>query len=527
MGENLKKVEIDKSQIPMSRSTKIKLIVIALAITLVISTIFSLINIGNDKIYQNISIENFSVSGKTLDEAREEITKKIEEKEESNITLKSQDFETTISFSQLNVTRKTNEAVEKAYAIGRKSNIIINNYQILFTNFTQNNINIETTIDEEKLETILNEIESNLPNKKEESTYSIEDEILVIKKGKSGVVIDKERFKEKIEEIIKNLSDTENIIEIPLTEKEPEEINLKEIISEVKKESKNAYISENPVAVHAEEKGIDLAITEEEAEEILKEDKEEYEIPLKIIEPEITVSSLGEQAFVDKLATFTTNYDASNINRNNNLVLASEKLDGTVINPGETFSYNKTIGERTISAGFKKANAYAGGNVVLDVGGGICQLSSTLYNTALLANMEIVERHNHSFKTSYLDAGRDATVSWGALDFKFKNTRNYPIKIVATAGDGVVTVEIYGIKEDSDETVLIESKVTSVIEQEIEYKTDLTLAEGEEVVERYGENGCTSETYKTTLKNGVITSKTLISNDTYNALSKIIRKNSK
>ena len=274
-------------------------------------------------------------------------------------------------------------------------------------------------------------------------------------------------------------------------------------------------MSENPLEIHAEQSGIDLAISVDEIKDMLKEEKDEYIVPLKITEPTVTVASFGDKAFTDKLSTFSTNYDASNINRNNNLVLASEKLDGVIVNPGEEFSYNKTIGERTISAGFKEAKAYANGDVVLDVGGGICQLSSTLYNAVLLSNLDVIERHSHYFKTAYVSAGRDATVSWGTVDFKFKNTRKYPIKIQASAGDGVVNVSLFGIKQEDDLTVVIDSKETSVIERKVE-----TVNSGEAT--REGEDGCTSETYKTLLKNGIIVSKTLVSRDTYNALSKKI-----
>ena len=103
------------------------------------------------------------------------------------------------------------------------------------------------------------------------------------------------------------------------------------------------------------------------------------------------------------------------------------------------------------------------------MGGGICQLSSTLYNAALLTNLDITERHNHYFLTSYVPAGRDATVSWGSVDFKFKNNRKYPIKIESKVEDGVATVSIYGIKQDDDNTVLIDSKVTSIIPKKVEY----------------------------------------------------------
>lgn len=523
--ENLKKVKLDEKDIPMSKKTKIKIALVLLAIFFIISISFSLANINNEQIHKNIKISGINVSGKTSDEASEEVNKKIREKELNNITLKQGDFENPVSFSQLNVTRGVQEAVNKAYGVGRNRNIFLNDYNIISTAFMKRNIKIETTIDETALNNIIDDTEKKLPNAKEESTYSVEGETLVIKKGKTGNVIKKDELKSKIENSVKDLQTTENTIEIPVEEVNPAPIDFDKILSKIKKEPQDAYISENPLKVHAEEKGVDLAISVDEAKKILEEDKEECEIPLKITEPNITVASLGEKAFTDKLSTFTTNYDASNVNRNNNLVLASEKLNETIVNPGETFSYNQTIGERTIAAGFKEANAYAGGKVVLDVGGGICQLSSTLYNSVLLANLEVVERHNHTFQSSYVSAGRDATVSWGSLDFKFKNNRNYPVKIVSKTGDGVVTVDIYGIKEDTDETVLVESKVTSIIERKTEYKTDKTLTKGAEIVEREGEDGCTSETYKTTLKNGVVTSKTLISKDTYSALSKIIRKN--
>lgn len=110
--------------------------------------------------------------------------------------------------------------------------------------------------------------------------------------------------------------------------------------------------------------------------------------------------------------------------------------------PGQSFSYNQTVGKRTIAAGFKVAGVYANGEVTEGVGGGICQVSSTLYNSVLLSNLEVVERHNHSFNPGYVPAGQDATVSWGGPDFKFKNNRSYPVRIVASVSGGTITVQI-------------------------------------------------------------------------------------
>lgn len=504
---------------------KILLIIISIIILAIFSVIFSIINMGNDKIYSNIKIQNVTVSGKTQKQVNEELNKKYNEKKISGIKLSHGDYETTISYDQLGIRANIGEAVTKAYSIGRNGNIITNNYNILLRFFIKTNIDINFVINEETIDKVIEDVESKLPDVWIDNSYYIEGDKLIITKGKNGVKVNKNKLRENIITKIKDFEDTNNIIEIPTEEVEIEEIDIEKIANEIKSEPKDAYLSENPLEVHADEDGISLAISIEEAKEILKEEKEEYEIPLKITKANVKVSDLGEDAFPNLLGSCTTNYDASNINRNNNLKLASEKINEKIVNPGETFSYNQTVGQRTIDAGFKEAKAYANGKVVLDVGGGVCQLSSTLYNAALLSNLEIIERRSHYFKTSYLPAGRDATVSWGSVDFKFKNNRKYPIKVIAIAQDGVVKVEIYGIKQDDDYDVKIESEETSIIPIETIYEQDNSLKKGEEYTSQYGEEGCTSETYKILYKNGLAVSKVLISKDTYNDLPTIIKQN--
>ena len=504
---------------------KIILIICVIVFIIFISIIFSIVNIGNNKIYPNIEVQGVSVYGKEQEEANTELNKKYNEKKINGIKLVQGDYETTISFDQLGVSADIGTAVTEAYSIGRSGNIITNNYNILLRYFIPKNIEIEFSFDENSINNAIEDVESKLPNVVVENDYYIDGDKLVITKGKDGVVINKDELKQKIIEEIKDFSDENYTIEIPVTETTPGEIDIEKIANEITCEPQNAYLSEDPLEVHADEDGISLAVSIDEAKTILSENQEEYEIPLIITKAEISVLDLGEDAFPNLLGTCTTNYDASNINRNNNLRLAAEKINGAIVNPGETFSYNQTVGQRTIAAGFKEAKAYANGQVVLDVGGGICQLSSTLYNSVLLSNLEVVERRSHYFRTSYLPAGRDATVSWGSVDFKFKNNRKYPIKIVATAQDGVVKVDIYGIKQDDDYDVTIESKETSIIPMETIYEEDNSLAEGEQVVTQRGEDGCTSETYKTLSKNGVVVSRTLVSKDTYNDLPTIIKEN--
>ena len=388
----------------------------------------------------------------------------------------------------------------------------------------KNNIMIKIYYNEEVLDNKISSILSALPGAVQEYSYYIEDENLIITKGKDGISIDKERLKELINDKIQKLESNTAIIEIPVVNKEPDAVDLEKIRSEIYKEAQDAYITQDPLTVHPNVNGVDFAISLDEAKEILKEDKEEYVIPLKITVADRTISDLGEEAFPNVLGTFTTRYDASNKNRSNNISLASDKINGTVVLPGETFSYNQTVGKRTIDAGYKEAGAYAGGKVIQEVGGGICQVSSTLYNAVLYANLEIVDRSNHYFQTSYVDAGRDATVSWGTVDFKFKNNRQYPIKVEAVSKNGVTKISIKGIKEDTEYEVVIQSEITSIIQKSVKYEEDSSLDSSVEQVEQEGHNGCTSKTYKILKLNGAIVSTEEISTDYYHALEKIIKK---
>ena len=332
-------------------------------------------------------------------------------------------------------------------------------------------------------------------------------------------------LKKQVKDCIKK--DGDKIIEIPIKQTSPEPIDIEKIYREIYKEAQNAIIEENPTKVYPQVDGVDFAVTIEEAKKIVEQDKDEYVIPLNITLPKVTLDSLGEKAFPEKLSEFITRYDASNENRSTNIALASERIDGTIVKPGETFSYNKIVGERTLSKGYKEATVFVGGKLVQGVGGGICQLSSTLYNAALYANMEVTKRSNHRFLTSYVSAGRDATVSWGTIDFCFVNTRRYPVKIVSRAQNGIIKVQFYGIKEEEEYEVEIQTKILEETDYDTKFINDYETEEGINHIKQYGSNAVKSETYKILKLNGNIVSKTLLSTDTYSALDKIIIRGAK
>lgn len=524
-----KKAEPSKKQ----KSNKVIPIVVSLFIVLfvmIFSVVFALFNMNNEKILKGISILGIDISDLTVEEAKTKINNAIEERfkdENNNLILKIGENETSVTANTFNAKFDIDNAVIEADNIGRNGNILTNNYSILFTKLFKKEIKPRLYLDDSLLSDTIKDINSKMKDAIVDNSYYIEKNNLIIVKGKAGYIIKTEELKEKIYEQISNIHTNYQIIEIPVEYKEPEPINLQKIHEEIYKEPQDAYVQKNPTVVHPEVNGVDFKISVEEAEELLKEDKEEYTIPLKITKPKKTINNLGEEAFPDLLATFSTRFDGSNYNRNTNIKLAAKKVNGTVILPGEKFSFNTIVGSRTIEAGFKEGTAYIGGKVVPDVGGGVCQVSSTIYNTALLANMQIVERSNHMFTTGYVAASRDATVYYDSLDFVFKNSRKYPIKMVASANGGVCKVSIYGIKEEKEYEVIIQSKITSYINPTTIYKEDPTLEEGKEIVEQTAITGCRSEGYKILKLNGKIVSQTLLSKDTYKSRNKIVRRGTK
>lgn len=526
--EDKKSTENTKTK-KLSKKTTICIVLVSILVIflLIISVIFSLININNENILNNVSIMGIDVSNMSQEKAKEAVSEVVNAKLTEEMVLKKDDYETSLNANQISAQFDVETAVSEAFNIGRDGNIITNNYGILSTWLFGRDIECNFNYNEEALDKKIDDVQAKLPGAVVQSSYYIEDEDLIIVKGKSGLAIKKDELETNILNKIKDVNKKYDITTIPTEEKEPDEINLEQIKNEIYKEPQDAYVSTNPTTVHTHVNGVDFAVSMEEAQEIISEDKDEYVIPLKITVPGKTLSDLGEEAFPDELGTYTTRYDPTNKNRSNNLEISAKKINGTIIMPGETFSYNQTVGERTIAEGYKEAGAYAGGRVVQDVGGGICQTSSTLYNAVLLANLEIVDRSNHQFLTSYVPAGRDATVAWGSIDFQFKNTREYPIKIEASVKNGVCTMSIYGIKEETEYEVVIQPVVLSYIPYTTKYEDDSTLEEGKEVVEQSGYTGCTSETYRIIKLNGEVVSKTLLSKDTYDPMTRIIRRGTK
>ncbi len=498
------------------------IVAIVLVFGIVFSTFFALVNINSSKIVSGISIEGIEVSGLTKEEAIAKLNVIYNEKKEKEINLRYQEYESSLNPTILEVNYDVNKAVDEAYLVGRGENIFINNYDILFSLIGKKNICVDMKLNEEIAKQSIEDVGANLPGIVIESSYSIEDDNLIITKGKEGICIDNDILLDRVKENLRDININDNYIEIPVKNKKPEEINIDKIHDEIYKEAQDAYYTKNPFTVYPEVEGIDFNV--EEAKKILEEEKDEYVIKLIVTKPKVTINQIGSEAFPNQLSVFTTRYDVSDVNRTTNLRIACQKINGKVVMPGEVFSYNKTLGPRTAAAGYRNAKVYEAGEVVDGIGGGICQISSTLYNAVLMANLEVTERRNHQFVTSYLPAGRDATVVYGMTDFKFKNTRQFPVRISASEKNGIATIAIYGIKEENEYTFSFSTKTVASIPYTVKYVEDSSLPAGAEKVKQKGANGLKTETYITKMLNGKVISTTLLSRDTYDAMTRIILK---
>lgn len=226
------------------------------------------------------------------------------------------------------------------------------------------------------------------------------------------------------------------------------------------------------------------------------------------------------------LVTFTTE-TTDNDKRNTNVRLAAEALNGTIVQPGEEFSFNSVVGQRTAEKGYQEAAAYNSGAVVQELGGGVCQISSTLYRVVFQSGMEVTFRRSHTFEPNYVTPGQDAAISWEQPDFRFVNTSDKPIGILASYADRKATVSIFGVPVLEDGVVwdLASEKVEEIDPPEPEYVEDPTLAPGTENTIKAATKGSRWDTYKVVYKDGQEVERTLDHSKTYLGHSAVIHRN--
>lgn len=502
---------------------KIGIALIVLVIILII-TIGIMSNILNDKILANVYVGDVNVGMQTKEEAKESIINEAKSVENSSITLvlngKSQTF--TMNELGFDVEKTIDTTVNSAFEYGRDGNFFGNSASVVKSYFNDNYILLSVEFDEDLLNLAISKITENNDEVAKDDSYEISGDKIIVHKGHNGNKVDIEESKKYISMALVNGVSN---VELPTFDSDREKVDFKKIYDEIYKEAVDAkYVSGDSFKVIDEIPGKYFEIAG--ANEVYKDagDGTSFEIEIKTSNPSVTKADIERDLFKNVLATFSNTYDVKDTQRVQNLKVAAERCNGKILYPGDEFSYNKALGTRTVANGFAPGHSFAGGKVVTTIGGGICQVSSAIYNIVLMADLEVTNRVAHGMYVGYVEPSLDATVVDGAIDFKFKNNRKYPVKLEAKVENGVVTVTLYGMKEENEPIIEIESVVLETIPYKTVTEKDSTMKVGTTKVVQDPVDGYVSEAYRIEKdKDGNIISRTLISKDRYIATNKIVK----
>ena len=384
-----------------------------------------------------------------------------------------------------------------------------------------------------KMEALLNSISDKYGTTMVKPSYNIEGDQLIITAGSDGVGVDENSLMGEILERIKTGNYDDSLVEELVTTKAPE-VNIDKIYKEVVCEVKDAtsYVDENGTTIfNADVVGKKFNL--ESARSTIESGGNTWTIKLKLTQPKVSLVELKAPYCPDLLAETTTAFDAGNKTRAANIKNASKRIntygsfeDGYILQPGEIFSYNDTVGERTEANGFSVATVYTNTGTTNDVGGGICQVSSAIFSAAFKADLEITQRTNHMYKVHYWTTpGEDATVNWGTLDFKFQNSKSYPVKVKMIYkssnkkydGKATITCQIWGT--DDGYRCEFDNKTIKMVKTTVVEKKATTGKPRGKI--EWGDPGLTVEIWRIRYKDNKKISKDLMWTSVYQPLATV------
>jgi len=430
--------------------------VISLTVTAVAFLVLTHFYTGQN-IRKGIVIEKIDVSWQTTEDARQLVSEKLsEEYLNKNLTLTYKGKKWKIPLKEIDYGFKVDDAVKKAYYIGREGNAFRKLYNSLLLSRNKIQLEVEEVYDRGKLRAKIEKIKKQIDS-------AARDAQLTYENGK---------FTFKRESIYRNLDvDT------------------------------NVKLVEN---------------------QLLKRNFASIELTADEREPEITYEKIKDINCV--LSSFTTSFSRNDTNRTDNIKLACSRINNKILLPGEEFSMNEELGPRTLANGYKQAPIIFRNELVPGTGGGVCQVSSTLFNSVLLAGLNVTEREHHSMTLSYISPGRDATITESSIDFRFINNLDYPICISAGVSGNKLTIRILGRKRNDGIQIKLKTKTTKVYEPEPdEVILDETLQPGQKIVERKARKGLRVILYREAYKDGVLQWREKLNEDYYRPIRGIIR----
>ena len=481
----------------------------------------------NGDIYQGVRMGECDLSGMDRAEARsalEAVYGGAQLDQVIDIQVGNQTF--ALTAQECGLAYDIPSSIDLAFAYGRQGSVIDRARQYWGTRFHPVQLELVTVLDSNVLSSRVEEIASAVEQPMAPSAHSYADGVITLDKGQTGYSLNKEALLEALDTKLRTADFTP--AEGALKESHPQALSAETIAQSVNTEVVQTALDleSDPTGntIRAGTQGIQVEIGALQA--AINSSNRHETVQCTLTNPDYTVSEYKALLFRDVLGQCTTDFNPGNKGRTTNVLLATDFCNGVILMPGDVFSYNDTVGPRTYERGFKDATIYVGNSAEDGVGGGICQVTSTIYYAALRADLKIVERYAHSREVTYVPKGEDATVAWGSKDFKFENNTGFPMKVVTSHKSNNLTVKLYGTNLNN-KTVKIETTVLSKTPFEVVYKVDETLAPGTEKVDSNGYTGYQTESYRVVYIDGVEVSRTFENKSTYKKYDKVILHNPK
>lgn len=408
---------------------------------------YSVYTLKSDRIHKGIYAGSVDISGLTRQQAIAKVNNNLKKVNTDYLGLKYSDKQWQIDFSQISAKFNVEQAVDKAYSIGRTGNVFARMMDVISA---RRGKKFDIVFDYNK-DLLYNKIidiskEMDIPKKNAKIIPGQHSGTIV--PGVIGTKLDIEKTFQLADEHISKFSN--DIIELPIAQDLP------------------------------------------------------------------TINEQDLKNMTTEISTYSTNFNPNDVPRTNNIKVACSRIDGTILKPNEVFSTDDKILDRTPNNGYQIAKAFFQNEVVDEVGGGICQVATTLYDTVLTANLEVIERQQHSMSVDYVNPGFDAAISAKGVDLKFKNTLGFPIYIYSSVAGNSLTMKIFGKSVEPGQRIQLESEVTDIFypgPEQVVY--DTSLPTGTRKVAQKSKNGYKAKLYKTIYKNGVLTSREMVAESLY------------
>ena len=466
-----KKKQQPKKRLPLLKRKSFKLITrIAGAILGICLIIYAIgcFTAPKDRMGRNVYIENINVSNMTFDEALTAVRDAgLLSDRKIVISCNKQKYE--INGVDIGLTPRLEDTVDKAMRFGKTDNFFIDGFANTLQFFAPHKVVPTANVDEATLRAKLTEFGVELYGELGEHQLEIGDGVIIATPGHSGfdttgnTAVTDAALAEVMYAI--NTKEKFNNIAVTLNQSAPRDLTAEDVDHFAYLEPKDAYYAKENNVVSVVPNVDGRIIDKEQTAELLKGLKEggdAVSIPYTPTTANVTAETLQSKLFNATIGSYTTSYGTSNANRCANIANAAGKINGKTLLPGEVFSFNAAVGPRSVANGFYTAKEYVNGETVDGIGGGTCQVSSTLYNACIYSDLSIVSRTNHMFPVGYCPLGQDATVADTGVDFKFVNSMDYPIKISAVAGGYKITISIIGTQRDDPRTVKVINSTTKI-----------------------------------------------------------------